>query len=204
MRRPLALSSRRPASPSIRHGEPCAAVHNNCSGKHAGMLALARQLGADPHGYVTARSSGAAPIAKTMGELCDVDLDAAALRHRRLLGADLGHSAEEPGAGLCPLLRPRHSPPPAASSRRCARIPSWWRARAISTRSSWRPCRASSSRPGPRASTAPAFRMPASASRSRSTMAPSRASEVGHRLRAGGARCVDGGGEGRARALPPP
>lgn len=28
------------------------AVHNNCSGKHAGMLALARHLGADCQGYV--------------------------------------------------------------------------------------------------------------------------------------------------------
>ena len=28
------------------------AVHNNCSGKHAGFIALARQLGVDPAGYV--------------------------------------------------------------------------------------------------------------------------------------------------------
>ena len=27
-------------------------IHNNCSGKHAGMLALSRQLGADPKDYV--------------------------------------------------------------------------------------------------------------------------------------------------------
>lgn len=26
-------------------------IHNNCSGKHAGMLVLARHMGADPHGY---------------------------------------------------------------------------------------------------------------------------------------------------------
>ncbi len=33
------------------HAEP-GAVHNNCSGKHAGFLALARHLGLDPTGYV--------------------------------------------------------------------------------------------------------------------------------------------------------
>ncbi|NQU28106.1 MAG: asparaginase [Candidatus Marinimicrobia bacterium] len=28
------------------------ALHNNCSGKHAGMLAIAKQLGVDPTGYI--------------------------------------------------------------------------------------------------------------------------------------------------------
>ena len=60
----------------IRHGETCLAVHNNCSGKHAGMLALARQLGADPHGYARPDHPVQRLIATTMGALCDVDLDA--------------------------------------------------------------------------------------------------------------------------------
>lgn len=60
----------------IRHGEICLAVHNNCSGKHAGMLALARQLGADPHGYARPDHPVQRLIARTMGALCDVDLDA--------------------------------------------------------------------------------------------------------------------------------
>lgn len=58
----------------IRHGEPCAAVHNNCSGKHAGMLALARQLGADPHGYVGLDHPVQQVIARRIGDICDVDL----------------------------------------------------------------------------------------------------------------------------------
>ncbi len=37
-----------------RAGETPRAVHNNCSGKHAGMLALARHLGVDTAGYETA------------------------------------------------------------------------------------------------------------------------------------------------------
>lgn len=58
----------------VRHGETCAAVHNNCSGKHAGMLALARQLGADPHGYSSPGHPVQRLIAERIGALCDVDL----------------------------------------------------------------------------------------------------------------------------------
>jgi len=60
----------------IRHGENCGAVHNNCSGKHAGMLALARQLGADPEGYTKLEHPVQRLIAATMGRVCDVNLDA--------------------------------------------------------------------------------------------------------------------------------
>ena len=58
----------------VRHNQPCAAVHNNCSGKHAGMLALARQLKADPHGYVKLDHPVQQAIASRIGELCDIDL----------------------------------------------------------------------------------------------------------------------------------
>jgi len=50
------------------------AVHNNCSGKHAGMLALSRQLGAAPSGYVRTDHPVQRMIAHTMGEICDCDL----------------------------------------------------------------------------------------------------------------------------------
>lgn len=36
----------------IERGEPATAIHNNCSGKHAGILALTRVLGADPATYL--------------------------------------------------------------------------------------------------------------------------------------------------------
>lgn len=58
----------------IRHGGACAPVHNNCSGKHAGMLALARQLGADPHGYTRPGHPVQRAIAEAMGRVCDADL----------------------------------------------------------------------------------------------------------------------------------
>jgi L-asparaginase II len=60
----------------IRHGESCAQVHNNCSGKHAGMLALARQLGAETHGYTKPDHPVQRAIAAAMGKICDIDLDA--------------------------------------------------------------------------------------------------------------------------------
>jgi L-asparaginase II len=40
------------------------------------MLALARQLGADPHGYAKPDHPVQRLIAKTMGEICGIDLDA--------------------------------------------------------------------------------------------------------------------------------
>jgi len=36
----------------VRSGAGATPLHNNCSGKHAGMLALARHLGCDPAGYL--------------------------------------------------------------------------------------------------------------------------------------------------------
>ena len=36
----------------IRENELATALHNNCSGKHAGMLALAKHLGAETKGYI--------------------------------------------------------------------------------------------------------------------------------------------------------
>ena len=54
-------------------GEP-SALHNNCSGKHAGMLALARHLGAEAAGYVERDHQVQRAIAATMGDICETDL----------------------------------------------------------------------------------------------------------------------------------
>jgi L-asparaginase II len=45
-------SSKKESDELIRNNEPALPVHNNCSGKHAGMLALAVVLGVDPKGYI--------------------------------------------------------------------------------------------------------------------------------------------------------
>jgi L-asparaginase II len=48
-------------------------VHNNCSGKHAGMLALARQLGAPMAGYVNIDHPVQQAVATAIATYCDVD-----------------------------------------------------------------------------------------------------------------------------------
>ena len=117
----------------VREGHDCQQVHNNCSGKHAGMLALARQLGVDPKDYVKREHPVQQAIARTMGE-------------------DVQHSISTPSHGASTAARYRPGPfrsatlPQAshgyarrvssraiASSRRSAPIPSWWRELATST-----------------------------------------------------------------------
>ena len=48
----------------IRENEVASALHNNCSGKHAGMLALAKYLEADTEGYINEQH----PVQKTILE----------------------------------------------------------------------------------------------------------------------------------------
>ena len=52
-------------------------IHNNCSGKHAGMLGLAVHLGVEPAGYVKHGHAVQRAVAKVIGEMCDVDMKAA-------------------------------------------------------------------------------------------------------------------------------
>ncbi len=50
------------------------AIHNNCSGKHAGMLATAVHLGFDPSDYETPDHPVQAMIARVLSETCGVTL----------------------------------------------------------------------------------------------------------------------------------
>lgn len=61
----------------VREGGEALQVHNNCSGKHAGMLALSRQLSADPKNYVDRGHPVQRAVAKTIAIMCDCDVDAA-------------------------------------------------------------------------------------------------------------------------------
>lgn len=53
----------------LTRGEPAGRIHNNCSGKHAGMLAAAVHLGLDPSGYVRRDHPLQARIRQTMVEM---------------------------------------------------------------------------------------------------------------------------------------
>lgn len=48
-------------------------LHNNCSGKHAGMLALAKLLDLPAQGYIDIAHTVQKTIANTMAEMCEYD-----------------------------------------------------------------------------------------------------------------------------------
>ena len=61
----------------VRNGEKPLQVHNVCSGKHAGMLALAKHLGAPLEGYVTPDHPVQRAVAATLSRFCELDLSQA-------------------------------------------------------------------------------------------------------------------------------
>jgi L-asparaginase II len=67
-------TSRKAAFQLARDGGEGQQIHNNCSGKHAGMLALAKHVGANPKDYVKPEHPVQKAVAKAMGQICDVDL----------------------------------------------------------------------------------------------------------------------------------
>jgi L-asparaginase II len=59
----------------VRSGAKLRQAHNNCSGKHAGMLATAVHLGEPTKGYIGREHPVQRRVAAAMGELCDCRLD---------------------------------------------------------------------------------------------------------------------------------
>ena len=59
----------------IKTGRSPQAIHNNCSGKHAGMLAAAVNLGFDPRGYERPDHPLQVMIAGIISEICGVRLE---------------------------------------------------------------------------------------------------------------------------------
>lgn len=55
-------------------GVPPGVLHHPCSGKHIGMLALARHIGVDPVGYVQAGHPVQRQIAEAISSVCRYDL----------------------------------------------------------------------------------------------------------------------------------
>lgn len=56
-------------------GEEALQVHNNCSGKHAGMLACVKYLGEDLETYYKPEHPHQKRITKAIAEICDYDAD---------------------------------------------------------------------------------------------------------------------------------
>ena len=59
----------------MRAGRSPEAIHNNCSGKHAGMLAKALHLGLDPSGYERPEHGVQEEIRRIISEICGVELE---------------------------------------------------------------------------------------------------------------------------------
>lgn len=65
----------RPAADElIRAGKSACALHNNCSGKHSGMLAYAKHVGFDTRGYIDLQHPVQVEVAKIMAEMTEFDL----------------------------------------------------------------------------------------------------------------------------------
>jgi L-asparaginase II len=58
----------------VREGKSPEQIHNVCSGKHAGMIALALHLGVDPTGYTKPDHPVQQAIAATIGAWCEVTI----------------------------------------------------------------------------------------------------------------------------------
>jgi L-asparaginase II len=101
----------------VREGTAYSAIHNNCSGKHAGILALVRLLGADPATYLEpdnpaqvrilafcARMSDEDPAGLTLGvDGCGIPVYATSLRRAALAYArfaTLEHLADADASAL--------------------------------------------------------------------------------------------------------
>jgi L-asparaginase II len=61
----------------IRAGAPPSALHNNCSGKHAGFLSTARHLGEPTHGYIGAEHPVQRRVEAVLSSMTGLDLERA-------------------------------------------------------------------------------------------------------------------------------
>lgn len=67
--------SERASRELTRAGESPTAIHNNCSGKHAGMLATALHRGLDPSDYERPEHGVQEEIRRIISEICGVELE---------------------------------------------------------------------------------------------------------------------------------
>ncbi len=65
------------AAALLAAGRPASALHNNCSGKHAGFLTLARHLGAPTRGYPDPAHPSQTAWQAVLAELGDYDVESA-------------------------------------------------------------------------------------------------------------------------------
>ena len=65
----------------VKEGRRPDPVHNNCSGKHAGFLALARHLGVEPESYLDPNSESQILVREALAEMCSLEAESLSLIH---------------------------------------------------------------------------------------------------------------------------
>ncbi|WP_420547053.1 asparaginase [Curvivirga sp.] len=97
-------------------------LHNNCSGKHAGMLALAKKLGVDTKGYVEQTHAVQQRIKGTMEFMCGISLNGAAVDRDGCSAPTWAVPLENTAYGFARFAVPDDLPP--AKAEACQRIAS--------------------------------------------------------------------------------
>lgn len=105
----------------VATGASPTAIHNNCSGKHAGMLALCVFHGWDPHGYETAGHPVQQLMLQTVADFCALDPNDIATGTDGCSVVTFGVSMAQMAASFARLAQP---PAEWAAARRaaCVRI----------------------------------------------------------------------------------
>ena len=160
-----------------RSGRTPTALHNNCSGKHAGFVCLSCAMGVDPKGYVAPDHPVQREVAASIEAMTGARLSEADARRRWLRHSDLRRAAGRARAGL---RAPRDWPWAIAGTPQRRGAHSRRRRRASLDRRRKRPLRHGSDEPArrrasspsraPRAYSAPRCPKPGSVLRSRPTM----------------------------------
>ncbi len=81
-------------------------VHNNCSGKHAGFLMLAQDLGAPVSGYLDPESPGQRLVREAVADMVGVAADAIPVAGDGCGAPTLGVPLEGLARGFCRLMNP--------------------------------------------------------------------------------------------------
>lgn len=87
-------------------GKRPTAIHNNCSGKHAGMLALALFRGSPPEGYFRAEHPVQREILETVASICGVEASRIALGIDGCSVPTFGITLSAAATGFARLMEP--------------------------------------------------------------------------------------------------
>ncbi|MFO1351988.1 MAG: asparaginase [Gammaproteobacteria bacterium] len=104
----------------LRSGGAPSALHNNCSGKHAGFLSSAVYLGENPRGYIHADHPRQQQVRRTLEEMSDTTLGDAPTGIDGCGIPVIGLSLRATAYAMARLAEPQHLPP--ARAQACRRI----------------------------------------------------------------------------------